>query len=553
MVKQHCQIPGILASEVKNSQQVMTGRTKPVMSRLLSVPLKLRGELIAAGWPSWLTDAAGEAIAGLVPRYSDSFEKLHQIGKGTYSNVYKARDLDTGKIVAMKQVRFSSNDVESVRFMAREIYILRKLDHPNVMKLECIVISRRSNNLYLVFEYMDHDLVGIVRRPGIKLTEAQIKCYMQQLLLGLEHCHSRNVLHRDIKGSNLMIDDNGVLKIGDFGLATVYECDKKQHLTSRVVTLWYRAPELLLGATSYGPAVDLWSVGCIIGELFAGKPIMAGRTEVEQLHKTFKLCGSPTEDYLQKAKLTGPTSFNGQCYKRCVAETFKDFPSSALALVDKFLAIEPEVRGSATSALNSEFFTTTPLPCDPASLPKFPPSKEFDNKLREKENKRKQAESVKGRGVSQGETPDFNGQGGVFVQVKSNPKSCNHRCNPHVNGESGFKNEPTEASVHNGYLISVSTHAAAAGMKKKPELRTQRSYITQAPEDLPDSSVIPEKVTRSREATVSYVPKTNRMHHSGPLVPGRVNIDDMLREHETLMQLAFRNARLDRVRTVQKC
>ena len=108
--------------------------------------------------------------------------------------------------------------------------------------------------------------------------DLQIKCYMQQLFRGLEHCHSRGVLHRDIKGSNILIDNNGVLKIADFGLATFY--DKNQPMTSRVVTLWYRAPELLLGSTEYGPAIDLWSAGCILAELFAGKPIMPGRTEV---------------------------------------------------------------------------------------------------------------------------------------------------------------------------------------------------------------------------------------------------------------------------------
>lgn len=109
---------------------------------------------------------------------------------------------------------------------------------------------------------------------------SQIKCYMHQLLLGLEHCHSRGVLHRDIKGSNLLIDNNGILRIADFGLATFFRPDQKQQLTSRVVTLWYRPPELLLGATKYGVGVDLWSAGCILAELLVGKPIMPGRTEV---------------------------------------------------------------------------------------------------------------------------------------------------------------------------------------------------------------------------------------------------------------------------------
>ena len=111
---------------------------------------------------------------------------------------------------------------------------------------------------------------------------------MQQLLRGLDHCHSHGVLHRDIKGSNLLIDNNGILKIADFGLASFYDPARVQPLTSRVVTLWYRPPELLLGATYYGMAVDLWSTGCILAELYAGKPIMPGRTEVALLSYSYE-------------------------------------------------------------------------------------------------------------------------------------------------------------------------------------------------------------------------------------------------------------------------
>lgn len=136
-----------------------------------------------------------------------------------------------------------------------------------------------------------HDLISITiakRLTDLSFvtylpTGLQIKCYMQQLLRGLEHCHSHGILHRDIKGSNLLIDNYGNLKIADFGLATFFRPRQKQPLTSRVVTLWYRPPELLLGSTDYGVAVDLWSSGCILAELFAGKPIMPGRTEVRFL------------------------------------------------------------------------------------------------------------------------------------------------------------------------------------------------------------------------------------------------------------------------------
>jgi cyclin-dependent kinase 12/13 len=114
----------------------------------------------------------------------------------------------------------------------------------------------------------------------------QVKLYMSQLLSGLQHCHDRNILHRDIKGSNLLLNNTGMLKIADFGLATLFGPSEKRALTSRVVTLWYRAPELLLGAVDYGVGVDLWSVGCILAELFAGKPIMPARTEVIFLYHT---------------------------------------------------------------------------------------------------------------------------------------------------------------------------------------------------------------------------------------------------------------------------
>ncbi|GJX14308.1 probable serine/threonine-protein kinase [Tanacetum coccineum] len=366
-------------------------RSKP-NPRLSNPPKNIHGEQVAAGWPAWLSAVAGEAINGWTPRRADTFEKIDKIGQGTYSNVYKARDTMTGKVVALKKVRFDNLEPESVKFMAREILILRRLDHPNVVKLEGLVTSRMSCSLYLVFEYMEHDLAGLAASPTIKFTEPQVKCYMHQLLSGLEHCHNRHVLHRDIKGSNLLLDNGGCLKIADFGLASFFDPNHKQPMTSRVVTLWYRPPELLLGATDYGVGVDLWSAGCILAELLAGKPIMPGRTEVEQLHKIFKLCGSPSEEYWKKSKLPHATIFKPQqSYRRCIKDTFKDFPPSSLPTIDTLLSIDPAQRLTATAALQSEFFTTKPYACEPSSLPKYPPSKEMDAKLRDEEARRLRA------------------------------------------------------------------------------------------------------------------------------------------------------------------
>ncbi|KAL3353949.1 hypothetical protein AABB24_018560 [Solanum stoloniferum] len=539
------------------------------MSRVVSIPNAAKGELGAAGWPSWLTSVAAEAIQGWLPRSADSFEKLNKIGQGTYSSVYKARDLKTNKIVAMKKVRFVNMDPESVRFMAKEISILRKLDHPNVMKLEALVTSRISGSLYLVFEYMEHDLAGLAAAPRVKFTEAQIKCYMQQLLRGLEHCHSRGVLHRDIKGSNLLIDDNGILKIGDFGLATTFEPNQTQPLTSRVVTLWYRAPELLLGTTEYGVAIDMWSAGCILAELSAGKPIMPGRTEVEQMHKIFKLCGSPSEEYWKKSKLPHATSFKPQHpYKRCVTDTFKDFPPSALALVDILLSIEPERRGTAYSALNSEFFSTKPLPCDPSSLPKYPPSKEYDAKIREEEARRRKAESVKGcgdeslskssrqsKGDSTTESIAGQGQSNISISVKYNPLE---------ESGSGFPIEPPRVKNRNGFIHSTSViHPNAAGYSRKVkedsctsqhggEFLRQGSHTSRAVGDF--SSVHSKRDDGSSyEDSTVYVPKKSRLLCSGPLVPPGGSMEDMLKEHERQIQEAVRKARIEKGRTKKNC
>ncbi|CAL1392181.1 unnamed protein product [Linum trigynum] len=355
-------------------------------------------EQIAAGWPSWLSSAAGEAINGWVPLQADAFEKLEKIGQGTYSSVFKAREVETGRMVALKKVRFDNYQPESIRFMAREILILRRLDHPNIIKLEGIITSRLSSSIYLVFEYMEHDLAGLSSSPEINLTEPQIKCYMKQLLRAVEHCHLRGVMHRDIKMSNILVNNNGILKLADFGLANVLATSGgKQRLTSRVVTLWYRPPELLLGSTSYNVSVDLWSVGCVFAELLTGKPLLKGRTEVEQLHKIFKLCGSPPDEFWkQYHHLPNATMFRPQHpYESSLKERCKDFPPAAVDLLECLISIDPEKRGSASSALMSRFINSEPYACDPSTLPKYPPNKEMDAKYRE--DRRRKKSSLKPR------------------------------------------------------------------------------------------------------------------------------------------------------------
>ncbi|CAK7322838.1 unnamed protein product [Dovyalis caffra] len=382
-------------SELGESGRVPSSNGESLSFRLRNLHKYIEGEQVAAGWPAWLSAVAGEAIHGWVPLKADAFEKLDKIGQGTYSSVFRARETETGRIVALKKVRFDNFEPESVRFMAREILILRRLDHPNIMKLDGLITSRLSCSIYLVFEYMEHDITGLLSCPDVRFSESQIKCYMKQLISGLDHCHSKGVMHRDIKGSNLLVNNEGILKVGDFGLANFCTFGHKQPLTSRVVTLWYRPPELLLGSTDYGASVDLWSVGCVFAELLLGKPILQGRTEVEQLHKIFKLCGSPPEEYWKKSKLPHATLFKPQQpYDSCLRETFKDLPTTAVNLIETLLSVEPYKRGTTTSALASEYFSTKPYPCDPSSFPKYPPSKEIDAKYREESRRKK----ISGRG-----------------------------------------------------------------------------------------------------------------------------------------------------------
>ncbi|KAJ4826295.1 hypothetical protein Tsubulata_004046 [Turnera subulata] len=323
-------------------------------------------------------------------RYQDQGGGGGEIGQGTYSTVYQAREVETGKMVALKKVRFDTYQPESIRFMAREILILRRLDHPNIMKLEGIITSRISTSLYLVFEYMEHDLAGLITSPEINFSEAQVKCYMKQLLCAIEHCHVNGIMHRDIKSSNILVNNEGILKLADFGLANVLSSRNKQQLTSRVVTLWYRAPELLMGSTSYGVSADLWSIGCVLAEILTGKPFIKGRTEVEQLHKIFKLCGSPPDEFWKQSKLPNAIMFRPQhSYESSLRERCKDFPSTAVDLIETLLSIEPEKRGTASSALICQYFSTKPYPCDPSSLPKYPPNKEMDAKYREEARRKK--------------------------------------------------------------------------------------------------------------------------------------------------------------------
>eukprot|EP00854_Cymbomonas_tetramitiformis_P021700 gene21700-26101_t len=298
---------------------------------------------------------------------SQVYEKIEQIGEGTYGQVYTARERETNEIVALKKVRMD-NEKEGFPITAiREIKILKSLSHKNVVRLkECVTSKAHESNqnkgsIYMVFEYMDHDLTGLQDRPGIKFSVPQIKCYMKQLLTGLHYCHKNNVLHRDIKGSNLLIDNKGILKLADFGLARPWTSENANALTNRVITLWYRPPELLLGAQKYGPEIDMWSVGCIFAELLLGSPTEENWPGAEKLR------------FYHMFKPEKPL-------RRRLNEQFKNLPGDALELIDKLLTLDPKNRLTAEQALLHDYFVNEPRPCEPGVLPQYEASHEFPMK-----------------------------------------------------------------------------------------------------------------------------------------------------------------------------
>lgn len=324
-------------------------------------------------------------------RSVDIFEKTEQVGEGTYGQVYKAKNKETGEVVALKRVRMD-NEKEGFPITAiREIKILKVLNHKNIVRLKEIVTSKGSDynqgkgSIYMVMEFCDHDLTGLTD-AGQKFTVPQIKCYMKQLLEGLAYCHAQKVLHRDIKGSNLLISNDGQLKLADFGLARAYDHEKPKVYTNRVITLWYRPPELLLGATAYGPSIDMWSAGCIFAELLMRKPILPGKNEFEQIDLIFKLLGTPDEQAWPKCKdyqyYDLIMSQTPRKYQNRFEEKFGTLEPMAKDLLRKLLMMDPENRITADDALDHEYFWSDPVPATPAELPKYPPSHEFTAKKR---------------------------------------------------------------------------------------------------------------------------------------------------------------------------
>ncbi|XP_050044324.1 uncharacterized protein [Dermacentor andersoni] len=488
-------------------------------------------------------------------RCVDVFDIVCQIGEGTYGQVYKAKDKDTGELVALKKVRLE-NEKEGFPITAvREIKILRQLNHPSIVNLKEIVTDKQDaldfkkdkgkgssmtypvslpsipcehqgrvplpgtctredwalmnprpwggvcssgtsapcpyrelhgaapsgeGAFYLVFEYMDHDLMGLLESGLVDFNEHHVASFMRQLLDGLSYCHRRNFLHRDIKCSNILMNNRGQIKLADFGLARLYSAeDKARPYTNKVITLWYRPPELLLGEERYGPAIDVWSCGCILGELFTRKPVFQANQEMAQLEAISRVCGTPCPAVWPRViQLPHWATFRPKKqHRRRLREEFSFLPGPALDLLDQMLELDPERRITAEAALRSPWLAQVrPERMAPPDLPHWQDCHEMWSKRRRRQLRLEQDMA----GTSSGPLPSSGlpmnlGGGGNSVHSAPSTQDISRDDGPPLGGRPCVLDEPDSCKSADG-----SDSNPAAPSVNSQQLQTNLNTITAA-------------------------------------------------------------------------
>ncbi|KAK9464679.1 kinase-like domain-containing protein [Lipomyces arxii] len=300
---------------------------------------------------------------------SSQYQQLEKLGEGTYATVYKGRNRATGELVALKQINLDSEE-GTPSTAIREISLMKELKHVNVMSLYDVIHT--ENRLNLVFEYMDTDLKKYMDSRGDHgaLDYATIKSFMYQLLQGIAFCHDNRVLHRDLKPQNLLINNKGQLKLGDFGLARAFGIPVNT-FSNEVVTLWYRAPDVLLGSRTYSTSIDMWSAGCIMAEMYTGRPLFPGTTNEDQLLKIFRLMGTPSErTWLNITQLPHYRTNYPVYPPQDLHAIVRQIDPLGLDLLNSMLQLQPESRVSARDALKHPWFAeyNTPARQDPVDM-----------------------------------------------------------------------------------------------------------------------------------------------------------------------------------------
>lgn len=313
-------------------------------------------------------------------RSLDLYEVLNNIEEGSYGLVSRAKLKASGDIVALKRLKLDHRSQEGFPVTGlREIQTLRACEHPHIVKLrEVIVTSQPVHDVYIVMDFLEHDLKTILEDMDNPFSPSETKTLMQQICSATEYLHSNWIMHRDLKTSNLLLNNRGEIKLADFGMAR-YTSSPPPKVTQLVVTLWYRAPELLLGAEEYGFEIDVWSIGCIFAELLTREPVFQGKNEVGQLSAIFNLLGTPTRESwpefrsLPNAKALHPLLSNSQSSKsNLTASKFPYLTKAGLRLLLSTLSLDPNGRPSASQILQHPYFKEDPRPKAKEMFPTFP-------------------------------------------------------------------------------------------------------------------------------------------------------------------------------------
>ncbi|KAF9198377.1 cyclin-dependent serine/threonine protein kinase [Haplosporangium sp. Z 27] len=284
----------------------------------------------------------------------DKYQKIEKLGEGTYGIVYKAQNRETNDVVALKRIRLD-NEEEGVPCTAiREISLLKELKQSNIVRLYDVLHTEKK--LTLVFEFLDSDLKKFLDTYSGDIDIATIKQFMYQLLKGIAYCHEHRVLHRDLKPQNLLISKKGDLKLGDFGLARAFGIPVRSY-SHEVVTLWYRAPDVLMGSKQYATSIDIWSAGCIFAEMASGRPLFPGSSSKDQLLKIFKILGTPTEESWPGVSKLPDYRPDFPVYSPIPLENLvPKLDAAGVDLLSRLITYIPEKRLSAEVALSHHYF-----------------------------------------------------------------------------------------------------------------------------------------------------------------------------------------------------
>lgn len=282
------------------------------------------------------------------------------IGTGTYGKVFKGLNVYTKGLVALKKIRMEGERDGFPVTAVREIKLLQSLKHTNIVNLQEVMVE--SDDCYMVFEYLSHDLTGLLNHPSFKLDAAQKKHLGKQLFEGLDYLHERGVLHRDIKAANILVSSEGILKLADFGLARFYAKRHQLDYTNRVITIWYRSPELLLGETQYTAAVDIWSAACVLVEIFTRHAIFPGDgSEASQLDKIYDVLGTPSiHDWPGLVEMAWFELMRPSAKRKNVfAEKYRDkVTPQAFDLLQALFRYDPAKRPTAAQVLEHPYFVS---------------------------------------------------------------------------------------------------------------------------------------------------------------------------------------------------